>query len=56
MEINIKEWNETEGRARGVTKGVMKSGKKWTCHSFGIKQRKSNAVEEVFRNRKWRAV
>ena len=56
MEIDVKGWMETEGRTRWVTKGVMKSGKKWTCHSFGIKQRKSNAVEEVFRNGKWRAV
>ena len=56
MEIDVKGWMETEGRTRWVTEGIMKNGKKWTCRSFGIKQRKANAVKEVFRNGKWGAV
>ena len=56
MEIDVKGWMETEGRTRWVTEGVLKNGRKYICHSFGIKQRKDNAVEEVFRNGKWRAV
>ena len=55
MEIDVKGWMETEGRTRWVTNGTMKNGKKWTCHSFGIKQRKGNALKEVFRSGKWRA-
>ena len=56
MILNIKRWMETEGRERWVTKGILKSGKKWTCYSFGIKQKKASAVKEVFKNGKWRAV
>ena len=54
--VGVKEWMETEGRTRWVTEGVTKNGKKYTCHSFGIKQSKDNAVKEVFKNGKWRAV
>ena len=54
--VGVKEWMETEGRTRWVTEGVTKNGKKYTCHSFGIKQRKANVVKEVFKNGKWRAV
>ena len=60
MEIDVKGWMETEGRTRWITKGTMKNGKKYICHSFGIKQlvgkRKRSAVKEVFNNGKWRAV
>tara|TARA_Y100000296_G_scaffold17040_1_gene20037 strand:- start:556 stop:735 length:180 start_codon:yes stop_codon:yes gene_type:complete len=56
MEINLKQWNETEGRIRWVTKGVMSDGKKWTCYSFGVKQRKASAVKEMFTKGKWRTV
>ena len=56
MNIDIKGWMETEGRARLVTKGIMKSGKKWTCYSFGVKQKKASAVKEMYTNGKWRTV
>ena len=56
MEINLNQWNETEGRIRWVTKGVMSDGKKWTCYSFGVKQRKASAVKEMFTKGKWMAV
>ena len=54
--INVKGWMETEGRERWVTKGIMSTGKKWTCYSFGVKQRKASAVKEVYTKGKWRAV
>tara|TARA_R100001530_G_scaffold49324_1_gene36903 strand:+ start:445 stop:615 length:171 start_codon:yes stop_codon:yes gene_type:complete len=56
MNVDVKGWMETEGRTRWVTKGIMKSGRKYTCHSFGIKPRKANAVKEMYTNGKWRTV
>ena len=56
MEINLNQWNETEGRIRWVTKGVMSDGKEWTCYSFGVKQRKASAVKEMVTKGKWRTV
>ena len=56
MNIDIKGWIETEGRERWVTKGIMKNGKKWTCYSFGVKQKKASAVKEMYTNGKWRTV
>ena len=54
--INIKDWSETEGRTRWITKGIMANGKKYICRSYGIKQRKENAVKEIYTNGKWRTV
>ena len=36
MEINIKEWNETEGRIRYYKESILKDGKK-CCHSVFVK-------------------
>ena len=52
--INVKGWMETEGRERWVTQGVMSNGKKWTCYSYGVKQRKASAVKEVYTKGKWK--
>ena len=54
MEIDVKGWMETEGRVRWVTKGIMKSGKKWTCYTFSKKRQKVNAVKEIYTNGKWK--
>jgi len=56
MNLNIKRWMKTEGRERWVTEGILKSGKKWTCYSFGLKQKKASAVKEMYTNGKWRTV
>ena len=52
--VNLKEWTETEGRERWVTQGIMSNGKKWTCYSYGVKQRKASAVKEVYTKGKWK--
>ena len=48
MNIDVKGWMETEGRVRWVTKGIMKSGKKWTCHTYSKKRQKEDAVKEIY--------
>ena len=62
MEINIKEWNETEGRIRYYKESVLKDGRKCR-HSVFVKDIKKvmplkydTFQKQMYTKGKWRAV
>ena len=57
--INLKSWNETEGRIRYKSTGVSSDGRKWTCYKFGYSEKplsKNNQTKQIFTNGKWENV
>ena len=62
VEINVKEWNETEGRIRYYKESVLKDGRK--CHhSVFVKDikkamplRYDTFQKQMYTKGKWRAV
>ena len=52
--INVKSWNETEGRTRFMVKGILPDGRKYTEYAFGYK--KYEGIKQVYKNGKWQEV